>query len=700
VSPAVASREPRVSARVAPRVEAWTRSRTDGVVCVAPAARDAAITDEAVPHAPDGSALHQGLHLLPELVLESGEVLRDVALRYTLLGTINADASNVVLVAHALTGTADVHDWWAPMVGTGRALNTTTHAVLCVNVLGGCAGSTGPSVERADAFPAITTRDQAAALWALLDAFGVAHLSLVVGGSLGGMVALEVAALRPACVGDVVVLAAPAAQTALGAGWHAIMRTAVRVGGARDGLALARMAGMLSYRSAAGLEARFGSSPTADGQPAVAGWLARHGERLVARFDAESYVTLLDAMDRHDVSRGRGSLADALGGIADRITGVGIPGDLLYPAEVVQQWTQEIGARYVALESPHGHDAFLLEVPQVETILRDALARSTARRAGTQATHVPRIALAGCGAVGDAFALALSRYAAPSATLTRVLVRTPERLRPGLRALIAAGRTSAQLLTRDADALLGGDPDVLVEALGGVEPAHTLVTRALRRGIRVITVNKELIARHGPELLTLAAQHGTSIDFEGAVCAGVPIVRVLRAHTLSAPIVRVEAILNGTTNFLLDAVARGEPLRDAVAAAQSAGYAEADPARDLDGRDAEAKLRILAWLAFGIDPRTLRVTRRGVDEAVARWARLAARTGDAVRLLGTLELTAEGPRGTIRPVRVPANDAWAEVRGVSNRLVVQDAAGGVLTLSGDGAGGLATARAILSDLHR
>jgi homoserine O-acetyltransferase len=696
----VAEREARVERRLAQHVAAWTRSGTDRVARVAPAATDAANTDEAVRHAPDGTVLHQGLHLLPELVLESGEVLRDVTLRYTLLGTINADASNVVLVAHALTGTADVHDWWAPIVGTGRALNTTTHAVLCVNVLGGCAGSTGPTVERADAFPAITTRDQAAALWAVLDAFGVAHLSLVVGGSLGGMVALEVAALRPACVGDVVVLAAPAAQTALGAGWHAIMRTAVRVGGARDGLALARMAGMLSYRSAAGLEARFGSSSTTDGQPAIAGWLARHGERLVARFDAESYVTLLDAMDRHDVSRGRGSLANALGGVAERITGVGIPGDLLYPAEVVQQWTQEVGARYVALESPHGHDAFLLEVPQVDTILRDALARSAARRVGTQPKPVPRIALAGCGAVGDAFALALSRYATPTATLTRVLVRTPERLRPGLQALIAAGRTAPHLLTRDADALLGGDPDVLVEALGGVEPAYTLVARALRRGIRVITVNKELIARHGPELLTLAAQHGTSIDFEGAVCAGVPIVRVLRAHTLSAPIVRVEAILNGTTNFLLDAVARGEALGDAIAAAQAAGYAEADPARDLDGRDAEAKLRILAWLAFGIDPQALPVTRRGVDDAVARWARLAARTGDAVRLIGTLELTAEGPRGTIRPVRVPAHDAWAEVRGVSNRLVVQDAAGGVLTLCGDGAGGLATARAILADLHR
>jgi len=236
---------------------------------------------------------------------------------------------------------------------------------------------------------------------------------------------------------------------------------------------------------------------------------------------------------------------------------------------------------------------------------------------------VPRVALAGCGAVGDAFALALSRYAAPTATLTRVLVRSPDLARPGLHALTAAGRTAPDAITRDAGALLTGDPEVLVEALGGLEPARTLVTRALRRGMRVITVNKELIARHGPELLALATQHGTSIDFEGAVCAGVPIVRVLRARTLPAPIARIEAILNGTTNVLLDAVARGEPLRDAITAAQAAGYAEADPTRDLDGRDAEAKLRI----------------------------------------------------------------------------VVQDAAGGVLTLCGDGAGGPATARAILTDLH-
>lgn len=644
--------------------------------------------------------VQQHVHVLPALTLESGEVLHDVTLRATLLGTLNADASNLVLVAHALTGTADVHEWWAPIVGAGRALDTTTQAVLCVNVLGGCGGSTGPRVGQRDPFPAITTRDQAAALWAVLDVLGVSRPALVVGGSLGGMVALEVAALRPADVGEVVVLAAPAAQTALGAGWHAIMRTAVAVGGAQEGLALARMAGMLSYRSAAGFEQRFGTARSDDGTPAIAGWLARHGARLVDRFDAASYVTLLDAMDRHDVARGRGSLGQALGPIADRITGVGIPGDLLYPDAVVQQWTQEIGARYVALDSVHGHDAFLLEVPQVETILRDALRRASARSAACRPPALPRIALAGCGVVGDAFAQALARTATPIATITRVLVRDPDLTRRGLHALTAAGRTLPHVLTRDVDTLLTNAPDVLVEALGGVEPAYTLVTRALRRGIRVITVNKELIAAHGPELLALATAHGTTLDFEGAVGAGIPVVRALRTRTLPAPIARVDAILNGTTNHVLDAIARGASLHDAITAAQLAGYAEADPSRDLDGRDAEAKLRILAWLAYGIDPQALHVTRRGVDRAVERWARVAARSGDAVRIVASLEVTEQGLRGSIRPVRVAAPDAWAAVRGAGNRIVLRDTSGGMITLLGDGAGGAATARAILADLTK
>lgn len=658
--------------------------------------------------------------VLPPLTLESGVRLEAPALQWTQLGRLNAARDNLVLVTHALTGTPDVHTWWGDLLGPGRALDTGHVAVLCANVLGGCAGSSGPRTDGADAFPALTTRDQAAALWALLDTLEVHAPALIVGGSLGGMVALELAALAPARCREVLVLAAPAAQTALGAGWHAIMRTALEVGGPRDGLALARMAGMLSYRAPEGLEARF-AGRRVDGAHAIASWLDRHGERLVARFDAASYRTLIDAMDRHDVARGRGSLAAALAPVADRLTGVGIAGDLLYPDDVVRAWTAATGARYAALTSVHGHDAFLLETAQVDRLVRESLARSFARaRVTSDAPEVARaphdapptasadldaapvtrrVALAGCGVVGDAVATALAGPAGRDTHITRVLVRDVHRERPGLTEATRAARVDPRAVTADPDATLTGAPDVLIEALGGVEPALALVRRALRRGLHVITANKELVAAHGPTLLALAEAFGGRLDFEAAVGAGIPIIRTLRSWRGDAPIVRIEGILNGTTNHVLDAVAQGAPLADAVRDAQRAGYAEVDPSRDLDGRDAEAKLRILAWLAFGIAPADVPVARRGVDAAVARWTRFVARHGDAVRLLATVERTSSGVQARLRPVRVPASDAWAAVRGVGNRIVLHDARGRSLQLSGDGAGGAATARGILADLR-
>jgi homoserine O-acetyltransferase len=650
---------------------------------------------------------------LPPLTLESGVVLPAPALQYTLLGRLNAARDNLVLVTHALTGTPDVHTWWPELIGPGRALDTEHVAVLCANVLGGCYGSTGPAAESANGFPDLSTRDQAAALWALLDTLQVHAPALIVGGSLGGMVALELAALQPARCREVLVLAAPAAQTALGAGWHAIMRTALTIGGAHDGLALARMAGMLSYRAPSGLESRFAGRQQ-EGTHAVATWLAHHGERLVERFSAGSYRVLIDAMDRHDVARGRGSLADALGPVAERVTGVGIPGDLLYPDDVVRAWTSAIGARYESIVSDHGHDAFLLESERVGTLVSEALARSHARaltsardgqetrntrEASRTRQHTRRLALAGCGVVGDAVATALALDTRHAPHITRVLVRDVHRARPGLRAATDAALVAPRAVTADPDALLTEAPDVLIEALGGIEPALTLARRGLRRGLHVITANKELVAAHGPELLDLADTHGGRFDFEAAVAAGVPIIRTLRSWGDAPPITRIDAILNGTTNFVLDAISDGATLDHAVRAAQQAGYAEADPSRDLDGRDAEAKVRILGWLAFGVTPRELVVTRRGVDAAVARWTRYAASRGDRVRVIARLERSESGVRADIRPVRVHAHDPWATVRGVGNRVLLHDASGRTLDLRGDGAGGAATARGILADLN-
>ncbi len=314
--------------------------------------------------------MHDRTITMPDVVLESGDVIPLLDVHYRLEGAISAAHDNVVVVVHALTGTSHAAAWWDGVVEAGGALDPQRHAVLCASLLGGCEGTTAPSV------PTFTTRDQAAVIARLLDVLHVDRPLLICGGSLGGMVTLEFAASFPDRVRAAVALAAPAAQTAQGLAWNTIMRRAIEVGGAREGLALARMIGMLSYRTPGGLERRFGRSHGTAGDFAVNEWLSGHGEKLVARFDAETYLGLLDAMDTHDVGRGRGGITAALAPVAGRLTGVGIVGDLLYPADAIREWTTSSGAEHEDVSSVHGHDAFLLETARVSAILRAALSRT------------------------------------------------------------------------------------------------------------------------------------------------------------------------------------------------------------------------------------------------------------------------------------------------------------------------------------
>jgi homoserine O-acetyltransferase/O-succinyltransferase len=252
-----------------------------------------------------------------------------------------------------------------------RVRVSSAHAVLAPNLLGSCYGSTGPA-QCPDGFPQLTTRDMARAIGVLLERLGVARLALVTGGSLGGMVALEFVATFPRRADAAVILAAPVAHSAAAIAWTHVQREALRLAGTA-GLRLARQVAMLSYRTPHGLHHRFRRFPGARGAFAVQDWLDAHGERLDARFDGASYLALLDAMDTHDLARGRGGAGERLRGSGTRLTAVGIPGDQLYPAEEVKAWAGEAGARYVELRSLHGHDAFLIEREQVAGILRDAL---------------------------------------------------------------------------------------------------------------------------------------------------------------------------------------------------------------------------------------------------------------------------------------------------------------------------------------
>ena len=330
-------------------------------------------------------------------VLESGVTLPELTLAYRHDGPGPADAPQV-LVVHALTGSADAAgDWWAPLIGPGRALDTTRFGVLCANLLGGRYGTTGPTardprsgLQYGSTFPAVSTRDQARAQWLLLDALGIGELALTTGGSLGGMVALEVTLERPAAVRHVLPMAAPAATGALAIAWNHIQAVLVdRLGD--DGLALARELAMTTYRSEADFEERFGRDTEPDARFSIVSYLEHQGEKLVERFDGDTYRTLAGAMDRHDIGRDRGGIAEAFGALAASgtgVTGLGIEGDILYGPTQVRAMVDAAAsagvrdATYRELRSTKGHDAFLVEWPRLTEIIQEALGTSSAAGSG------------------------------------------------------------------------------------------------------------------------------------------------------------------------------------------------------------------------------------------------------------------------------------------------------------------------------
>ncbi|MGH7510608.1 MAG: homoserine O-acetyltransferase family protein [Gemmatimonadales bacterium] len=328
---------------------------------------------------------------LSELTTDQGPVVTGLRLRYRVLGDVEAAADNGwILVFHALTGSADVEAWWGPLIGPGKALDTNRHAILAANLLGSCYGSSGPTewrTVRGGRFPELTSADLARAHLPLLEHLGVRRLALATGGSLGGMVTLQWGRVTSVPTDRLVVFAAPAAASPQAIGWNAVQRMAIEadpawLGGSYQpeegpvaGLAAARALAMITYRSGAEFQARFGRlSSRTEGAFDVEHYLRRQGDKLVARFDAASYVALMRTMDLHDIGD-IGAAGRETCSRVRQVTGVGIDSDILYSAAEVRHWVagyQAAGVRaeYREIASLYGHDAFLIEWDQVERILR------------------------------------------------------------------------------------------------------------------------------------------------------------------------------------------------------------------------------------------------------------------------------------------------------------------------------------------
>jgi homoserine O-acetyltransferase/O-succinyltransferase len=340
------------------------------------------------PKPSDLDVRHTTLFIRKPLPLELGGSLKTVRVAYSTYGQLNAQKDNAVVVCHALTGSSSVSSWWADALGAGKMLDTDKYFVVCANVLGGCYGSTGatsinPETNRTYGaqFPEITIGDMVRVQAALLEHLGVRRVRAVVGGSMGGMQALEWLRAYPERVGAGVVIGAPPRHSAWGITFNHLARMAIqgdpdfkrgKYAHQPQGLALARAITTLFFRSpeSFGLTQGRRPSPSDSSRFAMETYLEHQGERLLERFDANSYITISKAMDRFDVT------PEQLADIAVPVLCIGISSDILYlPAECREiAETVQIGS-YFELNSPHGHDAFLLETARLTEQVQGFFAR-------------------------------------------------------------------------------------------------------------------------------------------------------------------------------------------------------------------------------------------------------------------------------------------------------------------------------------
>ena len=355
--------------------------------------------------------------------LDGGMVLTDVSIAYETWGTLNENATNAILICHAWTGDSHVSGsaedghptpgWWEGVVGPGKAIDTNKWFVVCSNVIGGCQGSTGPATAHPEdgqlygpRFPVITVRDMVRAQVRLTDMLGIRAWHSVVGGSMGGMQVLEWAVTFPDRVKTIIPIATCAQATAQQIAWGAIGRRAIRLDpkwrngeyydaaigeGPWEGLAIARMISQVTFRSDNVFTERFGRALVdmdADynglglwDRFEVEGYLDHHGDRLIRRFDTNSYLIIGKAMDLHDIARGRGSLDTAMSRIKAPTLVMGISSDILYPTYQQKQIhsilsEKGVNSTYVEIDSPHGHDAFLINFDQVGAPIEAFLERT------------------------------------------------------------------------------------------------------------------------------------------------------------------------------------------------------------------------------------------------------------------------------------------------------------------------------------
>ena len=313
---------------------------------------------------------------LTPFTLESGDVLPSLTIAYTVQGTINATADNVIWVCHALTANANAAEWWEGLIGEEKAFNTRKYAVVCANIIGSPYGSTSPLTINPNTgnkygtdFPLVTIRDMAKAWELLRKHLGINSIHLLIGGSMGGQQALEWAIINPDVIQNLVLLAANAQHSPWGIAFNEAQRLAIKAG--EKGLEAARAIAMLSYRNYNLYNQTQVDEDNVLKEFKAATYQQYQGQKLAARFDVDCYVSLSRSMDTHNVGRGRGGVKQALQLVKAKTVVIGISTDILFPPQEQSFLARNIKGGYLGIVSSiYGHDGFLIETPQIANIIK------------------------------------------------------------------------------------------------------------------------------------------------------------------------------------------------------------------------------------------------------------------------------------------------------------------------------------------
>ncbi len=628
---------------------------------------------------------------------ERKDRIKNLNLTYHTYGTLNEKKDNVVWVNHTLTSDSDFQSWWQTFFKKDGVFDAKDYFVICANSPGSCYGSTAPNSwpEGPSNFPKLTIRDIVNSFEILRKELNIQKIDYLIGASFGGQIALEWAIKSPSKIKNLILLATNAKHSPWGIAFNEAQRKALEIDSSfknptnenagKEGLKLARAIALLSYRSYDIYdESQQDSDEVIENHKCIA-YQNYQGEKFVSRFDPWSYYYLSLAMDSHNVGRNRGNCIQALKQIKAKTLIIGIANDVLFPFKEQQFLSEHIpNVQLQSIQSDYGHDAILIEYQQIEGFIREF------KRQNNSVPNTENIGLIGLGCVGTGFYKLLSEKN-HGYTIQNIAVKDPKKKRAF--PVEAKLQNYNQWIDRK-------EIETIVELVSDDKVAYDSIKTSLLSGKKVVSANKKVIAENWKEFQQLEKRFGGKLLYEAAVCAGIPVIRLLDQYYKGEKINGLRGILNGSSNFVLSNIFEHEKsFESAIKLAQEKGFAEVDPTRDLDGFDSKYKLSLLAIHAFGKYIHPDRILNLGISNISLEDVTLFKKLNYKVKLVATANYTTFGRLSAkVLPQLVDNNDQLWNVDWENNAIELLNAFADKQSYFGKGAGSLPTASAVLADL--